>query len=123
VTYNYAVGSDPLTTSVTDPGGTVTTVTDLLGRVVSYTDVQGTVTATSCDQAGRVTITTTTPPNSADPAHAIGYTYDDAGRVLLTVLDGTDAAVSGYDTNGELSSVSYANGSSLAAIGKDRPVP
>jgi RHS repeat-associated protein len=94
-------------------------VTDLLGRVVSYTDVQGTVTTTSYDQAGRVTITTTTPPNSADPAHAIGYTYDDAGRVLLTVLDGTNAAVSGYDTNGELTSVSYANGSALTSIGKD----
>lgn len=40
-------------------------------------------------------------------------------RVPLTVLDGTNAAVSGYDTNGELSTVSYANGSSLAVIGTD----
>ncbi len=118
-TYNYAVNSDPLTTSVTDPSGTVTTVTDLLGRTVSYTDVQGTISTVLYDQVGRVTSRTTTPPNPADPPHTIGYTYDDAGRVLLTVLDGTNAAVSGYDTSGELASVSYANGSSLASIGKD----
>jgi RHS repeat-associated protein len=119
VTYNYAVNADPLTTSVTDPAGTVTTVTDLLGRVVSYTDIQGTTTTTGYDQTGRVTTTTTTPPNPADPTHTLSYTYDDAGRVLLTVLDGTNAAVSGYDTDGELSTVSYANGSALTSIGKD----
>ena len=40
-TDNYAVGGDLLTTSVTDPAGTITTVTDLLGRAISYTDVNG----------------------------------------------------------------------------------
>lgn len=119
VTRNYAVNGDPLTTSATDPTGTITTVVDLLGRVVSYTDVQGTITTTTYDQPGRVSTTKITPPNAADPAHALSYTYDDAGRVLLTVLDGTSEAVSSYDTNGELASVSYANGSSLAAIGKN----
>lgn len=119
VTHNYAVGGDPLTTSVTDSAGTVTTTVDLLGRVVSYTDVQGTMTTTSYDQAGRVSTTTITPPNPADPTHTLSYTYDDAGRVLLTVLDGTSEAVSSFDSAGELSSVTYANGSSLASIGKD----
>ncbi|MDQ6927476.1 MAG: DNRLRE domain-containing protein, partial [Actinomycetota bacterium] len=41
VTYNYAVGANPLVTSVTDPAGTITTTVDLLGQVVSYTDVWG----------------------------------------------------------------------------------
>lgn len=120
VTFNYAVGGDPLTTSETDASGTVTTRVDLLGEVVSYTDVQGTVTTTSFDQAGRVTSSLITPPNAADPSHTLSYTYDDADRVLLTVLDGTNEAVGSYDGNGELSSVTYANGSSLAAIGKDQ---
>ena len=45
VTANFAVGGDPLTTSVSDSAGTVTTrISDLLGRTVSYTDVWGTVT-------------------------------------------------------------------------------
>ena len=120
VTYNYAVNGDPLTTSETDPSGTITTRVDLLGRVISYTDAQGTVTTTSYDQLNRVTSSVTTPPNAADPAHTVSYTYDDAFRVLLTVLDGTSEAASSYDTAGELSSVSYANGSSLASIGKDQ---
>ena len=41
VTYNYAVGGNPLVTSVADAAGTITTTSDLLGRAVSYTDVWG----------------------------------------------------------------------------------
>jgi RHS repeat-associated protein len=119
VTNNYAVGGDPLTTSVTDTAGTITTKTDLLGRVTSYTDVQGTRTDTTYDQAGRVTQEVLTPPDSADAAQTSTFTYDDAGRVLTTKLGTTTLATASYDTNGELGSVAYANGSSLAAIGKD----
>ena len=119
VTSNYAVGGDPLTTSVTDTAGTVTTKTDLLGRVVSYTDVQGTKTDSTYDQAGRVTQEVLTPPNTADAAQTGTFTYDDAGRVLTTKLGTTTVATTSYDAGGELSSVAYANGSSLAAIGKD----
>ncbi len=73
VSYNHAVGGDPLVTSVSDPAGTVTTTVDLLGRTVSYTDVFGKTTTTAYDQAGRVTDTsgrrgpstsTTTPPGA-----------------------------------------------------------
>jgi RHS repeat-associated protein len=60
-----------------------------------------------------------TPPNAADAAQTTAHTYDDAGRVLTTKLGTTTLATTSYDTAGELASVSYANGSSLAAIGKD----
>jgi RHS repeat-associated protein len=119
VTDNYAVAGDPLTTSLSDGAGTVTTKVDLLGRVTSYTDVQGTITTTTYDQAGRVTQEVVTPPNAADAAQTTAHTYDDAGRVLTTKLGTTTLATTSYDTAGELASVSYANGSSLAAIGKD----
>ena len=36
VTYDYAVGGDPLKNAVSDPAGTITTTLDLLGRVVAY---------------------------------------------------------------------------------------
>ncbi|MGO4103130.1 hypothetical protein AB4Y63_04200 [Leifsonia sp. YAF41] len=44
VTNNYAaangaITADPLTSTVTDPAGTITTTTDLVGRMVRYTDV------------------------------------------------------------------------------------
>src|SRR5207237_5906202 len=57
VTYNYAVGGNPLVTSVADAAGTITTTSDLLGRAVSYTDVWGDTTTTTYDQAGRLTDT------------------------------------------------------------------
>ncbi len=120
VTYSYAVGGDPLITSVADYNGTVTTTTDLIGRVVSYTDVQGTKTATNYDQAGRATQTVVTPPNAADVAQTATYTYDDAGRVLTTKLGTATLATASYDNAGELASVAYANGSSLASIAKDQ---
>jgi RHS repeat-associated protein len=119
VTNSYAVGGDPLITSVTDPAGTVTTRVDLLGRTVSYTDTHGTRTDTTYDQAGRVTTETITPPNSADAPQTTTYTYDDAGRVVTQKLGSTVLAAAGYDTGGELATVTYANGTSLAATGKD----
>ncbi|MEV5300268.1 RHS repeat-associated core domain-containing protein [Amycolatopsis methanolica] len=119
VNYNYAVGGDPLTTSVTDPSGTVTTQVDLLGRVVSYTDATGLNTTTSYDQAGRVTSSTTVQTLGTDPAKTSTFTYDDAGRILTQSWDGTTQATVTYDTAGEMASVSYANGTSLAAVGRD----
>lgn len=119
VTTNYAVGGDPLTTAVTDPTGTITTRVDLLGRTVSYTDTHGTRTDTTYDQPGRVTTETITPPNPADPPQTTIYTYDDAGRVLTHTLNNTLLATATYDTAGELTTVTYANGTSLSAISKD----
>jgi len=119
VTYNYTVGGDPLTTSMTDDRGTITTRVDLLGRAISYTDVYGLRTDTTYDQAGRIQSETVTPPNPADPPQIMTYTYDDAGRVLTQKLDTTVLATVGYDTAGELASVSYANGSALSAVGRN----
>jgi RHS repeat-associated protein len=119
VTTNYAVGGDPLTTSVSDDRGTITTRMDLLGRVVSYVDVYGLRTDTIYDQPGRVVSETVTPPNPADPPQLTTYTYDDAGRVLTHKLGTTVLATSTYDAAGELATVSYANGSSLSGVGKD----
>ncbi|UQS23446.1 PA14 domain-containing protein [Amycolatopsis thermalba] len=117
VTTNYAVGGDPLTTSITDEFGVVTTTVDLLGRVVAYTDVHGTRTETTYDQAGRSVQVKVVPP--ADPAQISVMTYDDANRLLTLTLAGTTLATASYDAAGELKSVAYSNGSALTAIGKD----
>ncbi|WP_176926858.1 PA14 domain-containing protein [Actinokineospora alba] len=119
ITTNYAVNGDPLTTSVTDYNGTVTTRVDLLGRVVAYTDANGLRTETSYDQAGRVTLEKVIPPNVSDAPQEMTNTYDDAGRVLTTKLGSTVLSTSTYDAAGELATVTYSNGSSLAAIGKN----
>ncbi|MFC0542593.1 PA14 domain-containing protein [Kutzneria chonburiensis] len=119
VSYDYAVGGDPLTSSVTDYNGTVTTKLDLLGRTVSYTDAAGVRTDSAYDQIGRTASTTVTPPNQANSPLATTSTYDDAGRLLTTKLGTTVLATVTYDAAGELASVAYANGSALSAVGKD----
>ncbi|RKT72950.1 RHS repeat-associated protein [Saccharothrix variisporea] len=119
VTTNYAVGGDPLVTSVSDHNGTVTTKTDLLGRVVEYTDANGVRTESSYDQVGRLMSEKVVPPNPADPPQVTSYTYDDAGRLLTLRLDSTTLAEITLDAAGDVASVAYANGSSLSALGKD----
>lgn len=119
VTTNYAVNGDPLVTAVSDPNGTVTTRVDLLGRVVEYTDVNGVRTEKTYDLAGRNISEKVTPPNAADAAQNIIYTYDDADRLLTLELDTTVLASNTYDASGELEAVNYANGSSLALLRKD----
>jgi hypothetical protein len=54
ITYNYAVGGNPLLSSVSDSVGTITTGVDMIGRVESYTDVWGDVTTTTYDDTGLV---------------------------------------------------------------------
>ncbi|MGV9365934.1 PA14 domain-containing protein, partial [Amycolatopsis sp. NPDC003731] len=119
VTHDYAVGGDPLTTSMSDDKGTVTTTVDFLGREVGYTDVNGVRTSTVYDQAGRVASATVTPPDAADRPRTISTTYDDAGRALTQKLDGQILATVTYDNAGELATVGYANGTSLASTSKD----
>jgi len=119
VTYDYTVNGDPLTTSVSDPAGTITTTVDLLGRVVAYTDVHGTRTETSYDRAGRATTETVTLANSADGAHTTVSAYDDAGRLLTVTLGTSVLATVTYDDAGELATVTYANDSALAAVTRD----
>ncbi|XVV07615.1 PA14 domain-containing protein [Actinosynnema sp. CA-248983] len=117
VTTNYAVNGDPLVTSVSDHNGTVTTKVDLVGRVVEHTDANGVRTETGYDLAGRVLSEKVNLP--ADIAQVTTYTHDDAGRVLTVSLDNAVLATATYDAAGEPASVAYANGSSLASIGKD----
>ncbi|MEU0531328.1 PA14 domain-containing protein [Amycolatopsis tolypomycina] len=119
VSHDYAVGGDPLTTSVSDDKGVITTTTDFLGRVTGYTDVNGVRTTTAYDRVGRVSSSTVTPPNQADAAHTITPAYDDAGLVVTQKLDGQVLATAGYDSAGELSTVTYGNGSALASVTKD----
>jgi RHS repeat-associated protein len=120
ITANYAVGANPLVTSVSDASGTVSTTTDLLGRVTSSTDAWAKTTTSTYDQPGRLT-------DTAGPAGAQHYDYDAAGRVTAQKLDGLTVAVPAYTAGGELASVSYpsgtgngGNGTALAApIGRD----
>lgn len=106
LTYSYSVGGDPRVLSVTDPTGSITTTVDLLGRVVSYTDVWGKTTTTTYDQPGRLA-------GRNGPVGSEVFTYDAAGRVDTETLDGVLVADTAYDGNGEVSSVSYGNGTSL----------
>ena len=111
--YDYAVGGDPLTGSVSDPVGTIATTIDLLGRTVSYTDVWGTLTTPSYEaQTGRVLSVTTAISGAASSTQTFEYDLD--GNVELVTLDGTTIADPHY-TNGLLDSVTYANGTSLAS--------
>ena len=119
ITTNYAVGGDPLTTSVTDYTGTITTTVDLLGRVVATTDVHGVRSEATYDQPGRLESERLIPPNVTNPPQLTTYTYDDAGRLLTTTLDTTTLATSTYTTAGELATVTFANGSKLQAITRD----
>ncbi|MFD4670569.1 PA14 domain-containing protein [Lentzea sp. NPDC058450] len=117
VTTNHAVNGDPLVSTVSDHNGTVTKKTDLIGRVIEYTDVHGVRTETKYDRAGRVTTEKVNLP--ANTAQVITTTYDDAGRQRTVSLDGAALATPAYNAAGELTSVAYANGTSLSAIGKD----
>ncbi len=118
VVHNYAVGGDPLTTSVNDTAGTITAVSDLLGRSVSYTDVYGTVTTAQYEAlTGRTLSTTTTP--SGGTASTKSYTYDLDGKVTTVTLDGTSIATVSYKTNQQIDTVTYSNGTSLSAATLD----
>lgn len=111
VTNNYAVGSDPLTTSISDPTGTITTVVDLLGQMVSYTDVWGKTTTYTYDQAGRETQdysagandcrTTTYDSTSRVATQGVGFDCAGALPLAMTTYSGT---------TGELTDVTYPTG-------------
>jgi RHS repeat-associated protein len=120
VTYDYAVGGNPLVTRVTDANGSITTTSDLLGRPVSYTDALGKVTTSTYDQQGRLTDTN-------GLAGLIHTDFDAASRPIRQLINGATVAVPTYNaTTGELASVSYpsgagnaGNGTSLSAITRD----
>ena len=124
VTRNWAVGANPLVTSVSDPVGTIATTSDLLGRVVSYTDVWNKATTSVYDQAGRARTT-------SGPGGRIDVDHDDAGRVVAqylgdagSLLQGPKVATAAYPA-GELSSLTYPSGlgnganGTTGAVGRD----
>jgi RHS repeat-associated protein len=109
VTYNYAIGNNPLVNSVTDTNwgsSTVASTVDLLGRITSYSDIWANTTATTYDQVGRVTATN-------GPQGALTYNFDSAtGRPTSTILGGsTSLATDSYDSSGRLNVV-YVDGTS-----------
>ncbi len=123
VTYTYRVGGDPFTSSIADGsvggstnGSTITTVVDALGRAVSSTDVWGKTSATTFDQAGRVTGTT-------GPEGAIVRTFDAADRLLSQALDGATIATLTYSPltdsldPGKLVTVTYPSGGGNGTFG------
>ena len=110
VTWNWAVGANPLVTSITDANGTITTTVDLLGRPVSYTDVWAKTTTTSYDQPGRVS-------SVVGPQGTVAFTYDAAGRIATQTLDGVDSRDPDlHNRRSELATVAYSNNTSLATI-------
>jgi RHS repeat-associated protein len=114
VTWDYAVGGNPLVTRVGDFNGNITTMVDLVGRTVSFTDAWGNVTVSEYDLPGRLIQTN-------GPQGLIDLTYDAAGRADTQVL-GTTTTLSDatYDTFGELTSVAYSNGTRLANVNRDQ---
>jgi RHS repeat-associated protein len=111
-TNNYAVGNDPLVTSVTKavsggPTTTLTTTVNLLGQTVSYTDANGNTTTTSYDQVGRVTST-------GGSFGTVVTTYDSDGQVQNNSYNGTTEDTPAYDANDDLTGDTYGNGTSLS---------
>ncbi|WP_166784776.1 PA14 domain-containing protein [Cryobacterium sp. TMT2-14] len=119
VTNNYAAANgdltaDPLTSTVTDPAGTITATIDLLGRVLRSTDVWGVVTTATYNLLGQATTSQTTVPGKAPSATALTYNLN--GQVETITVDGTLLADPVYDNSAQLSTVALANGTSLSAI-------
>lgn len=105
VTYNYAVGNNPMVNNVTDTNwgpSTISATVDLLDRVTSYSDIWGNTTATTYDQAGRTT-------GTAGPQGNLTYSFDaTTGRPTTTVLGSATLSSAGYDSYGRLNQVNVA---------------
>ncbi|HEY8886720.1 MAG TPA: PA14 domain-containing protein [Candidatus Microsaccharimonas sp.] len=100
VTYDYANGGNPLSSTATDNSGTTTNVLDLLGRTVQYTDVSGNVTDLTYDNFDKVTQRTGQLGTET-------YTYDNYGRLTHYDLDGVRLANVTYDSFGRANQVEY----------------
>lgn len=113
ITNAWAIGGNPLKTSVTDAIGTVTTEIDLLGRTVYYIDVHGSETATFYDDLGRMT--------TRDSEVGLEeFAYDNFGRLTEQKLDGTILARPFYDSLGRIDHVDYPSGNlALSAVQRD----
>ncbi|MFG1794835.1 PA14 domain-containing protein [Nocardia sp. NPDC049149] len=115
ITYDLAVGGNPLKLKVSDNSGSTTSTIDLLGQTVSYTDASGATTTSKYDTAGRVISETTAVKGATS---TLTYAWDDASRLTGIDLDGAKVATPGY-TAGILDKVAYGNGSNLAITHND----
>jgi RHS repeat-associated protein len=101
VTTNYAVGGNPLISSVTDSvTGTSSTQIDLLGRTVSSTDVYGNQTTITYDSLGRAAT-----EHSLKGTETVGY--DSLGRITTYSLDSVVYATITYDQYNRVATVTY----------------
>jgi RHS repeat-associated protein len=131
VTYDYAVGGNPLVTAVCDnavagsptqaasgscsaKNGVITMTVDLNGRVVSYSDVwaQTTTTTTTYDEAGRVA-TQTGPAGLMQLAYAGGDP-----RPVTQTLDGVVLAEVNYSVDSTISNIKINRGVNGSAWGE-----
>jgi RHS repeat-associated protein len=113
VSYDYAVGGDPLRVTTTDTTGTITTELDLLGRAIGYTDVWGKSSTTTYGSAGQVA-------QKVTAGGTITYTYDGSSGLLEEVsLDGDVIAEVDHDVYGRPQAAVYPNGSGNAGNGTE----
>ncbi|MEU6977829.1 PA14 domain-containing protein [Streptomyces sp. NPDC046371] len=113
VSYDYAVGGDPLVSSAGDANGSITTVIDLLGQEVSYTDANGVTSVSTYDQVGRLTTDTTTVKGVSS---TVSYAWNAANQLTQVKVDGVVVATPTWTTAAELASVAYGNGSRLDSL-------
>ena len=111
--YDYAVGGNPLMSSVTATLGTEVTTTsvevDLAGRTVQTIDPFGVVVVNTYDtRTGQAASATTTAPGSAPSVSS--NTYDEFGRLQSIAIDGRTMATVGYDDLGLPTTVTNGNG-------------
>lgn len=107
---NNIAGSPPATTDTcSGKNGVITTTVDLLGRTTAYTDVWGQTTTNAFDQAGRAT-------SVVDAGGTKSFDYTSESQLWHQYLNGATQATLTYNTNGELQTVSYANGTHLADL-------
>lgn len=118
VTNVYAVGGDPLATSISDSSGTLTSQSDLLGRAVWSRDVWNTVTTPEYEPlTGRVLSVTTS--SSGGQSLVQEFEYDLDGKVDSVIVDGVEVADPEYAAQ-LLDSVKYSNGTTLSALTRNQ---
>lgn len=97
---DYAVGGNPLKTSTSENGKTITTELDLVGRTINYTDANGNTSTNEYDSQSQLVKRTGT-------LGVEEFTYNQYGLLVSQKLDGVTLANITYDQYGRLSHVDY----------------
>ena len=109
ISYDYAVGGNPLVSIAQDAAESTTwtqTTIDLLGRTTTYQDIHGDTTTTTYDNLGRVS-------QRVSPVGTETYAYDSYNRLTGQSLDGTTYASVYYDQYGRVDHITYPNAGSI----------